>query len=236
MRRIQWPTAAVLMTGIVVLGATLLAGPSLGLNTDDLIGALFGEGALLGLVTASMRGLLKPRDGGAALLLLGVVAATATVASACGGAPREVRQMAEASALGVDRADVLVAERIEHRGTEARAELARRVAAGLVASVADGLAWLDEQLAPERTATRVLRVARAALLAVEDALDAWDAGAGADALLEPAACAVAALEHVADALDALEVPVPDSVVSGARTLARFAAAACPAPELAAVAS
>ncbi len=172
---------------------------------------------------------------GAAILAL-VIAAGAAPLTACGGPPREAREAAEGIALAVDRADVLVAARLERRGAEARASMLEQVARGAITSVEEGLAYLDEQLAPERTAVRVLRVARAALLTAEDALDAWDSSAAGDGLLVPAACVVAALEDVAEALDALGVEVPEAITSGAVTIARFAGPLCPAPAFAAVPS
>jgi hypothetical protein len=59
-KRIEWPTASVLIAGLLVLGTTLLAGPSLGLDVPQLLQTLAGEGGALALVTAAMRGLFKP--------------------------------------------------------------------------------------------------------------------------------------------------------------------------------
>lgn len=172
---------------------------------------------------------------GAALLAL-VIAAGAVPLTACGGPPREAREATEALADAVDRADVLVAARLERRGAEVRADMLSEVARGAITSVEQGLAYLDEHLAPERAAVQALRVAKAALLTAEGALDAWDSSAAGDGLLVPAACVVAALDDVADALDALGVEVPDAITSGATTIARFAGPLCPAPALAAVPS
>lgn len=76
----NWPTAAVLCTALIAIAATVLAGPSLGLDGETLRYLLSAEAGLGLIVTAIMRGLFQ--GGGAAVLAL-VVLSAATLTSAC---------------------------------------------------------------------------------------------------------------------------------------------------------
>lgn len=76
---LSWPTAAVLCTALVVIAATMLAGPSLGLESETLRYLLSAEAGLGLLVTAIMRGLFSS----AASVLALVVLSAATMTSAC---------------------------------------------------------------------------------------------------------------------------------------------------------
>lgn len=71
----NWPTAAILMVALVAIAATVLAGPSLGLDGETLRYVLGSEAGLGLVVLGVMRGLL---DGRAAMLAL-VVLASATL-------------------------------------------------------------------------------------------------------------------------------------------------------------
>lgn len=63
-KRLQWPTAAVLIAALIVIGATLLAGPALGLSPETLHSALASEGLLSAVVLGAMRQLLGTGAGG----------------------------------------------------------------------------------------------------------------------------------------------------------------------------
>lgn len=59
-KRTNWPTAMVIVVAILAILATLLAGPSLGLDGETTKLALSAEGLLGAIVLGLMRGL---RDG-----------------------------------------------------------------------------------------------------------------------------------------------------------------------------
>lgn len=64
MLRIEWSTAAVLITVVVALAAVVLAGPAAGLSESAQEQVLAGVGALGALVLAAMKALLgKDADG-----------------------------------------------------------------------------------------------------------------------------------------------------------------------------
>jgi hypothetical protein len=62
--KIQWPTAAVIMTTIVALTTLALAGPSLGLSDDILRYALGGAGGVGALIAGLRPQLFASDDGG----------------------------------------------------------------------------------------------------------------------------------------------------------------------------
>lgn len=148
----------------------------------------------------------------------------------CGGVPIEARIAVEETARGVDQADRTLASRIRTRSAELRAELLAMVAEGRVGSHEAGLAWFDRQLDGESQALRVLEVAHDALLAIEHALNAWDAGANEHGFLTAASCGIAALANIVSVFDRIGIEVPPSVVEGAEMLGGLASGGCPTVE------
>ena len=147
----------------------------------------------------------------------------------CGGVPHAARLGAEQLAIGVDRADVIVANRITERSPEVIAQVLSEIASGSLPA-ADARARSDELLSGERGADLAIATARRASLAIEAALDAWDAGATENGFIGAAACVVVALAELAEAFVAAGLELPEAISDAARMLASFASGACPAPE------
>lgn len=78
----SWPTAAVLMTLIVAIVATVLFSPSLGVDTDTILTMVGGESVLGAAILAWMRGIGQGPTGGAAALAL-VLFASALASTGC---------------------------------------------------------------------------------------------------------------------------------------------------------
>lgn len=194
-------------------------------------------GGVLGLLFAAFRGRIfgeADDDGtgpGAAIALL-FAATAASVAfgvSGCGGVPHEVRVGVEQLAVGVDRADVLLEARIETRGEEARRQVLAEQLEGMIETVEEGMARFDELLASEAAAVAVLETVRRKLLALEAALDAWDAGSDEAGFLAALACALVALVELAAGLEAAGVDLPDELEQGLAFVRGLAAGTCPEP-------
>ena len=62
-KKLEWPTAAVLMVAMLAIAATVLAGPALGMSADTLQTVLASEGILGAIALGVMRQLLAA-DGG----------------------------------------------------------------------------------------------------------------------------------------------------------------------------
>lgn len=90
MRSISWPTAVVLCVAILVIGATLLAGPALGLEAETMHFALGSESVIGFVVLALTRKLLDKDagDGGALVMLLAITVGAAITLGACSSGPQ----------------------------------------------------------------------------------------------------------------------------------------------------
>lgn len=175
----------------------------------------------------------RTRSGTPPLPVLWALLALALTLTAhgCGGAPREAREALAVTAAAVDATDQVLRERIRRRAEEARAELLALATSGRVQTVEAGMTWYDAQLEPETTATQVLETAAASLRGVEEALDAWDAGAadGQQRWLETAACSVAAIASLAEALVRAGVEVPAAIQQWGPTVRAVVLVSCPEP-------
>lgn len=119
-KKIQWPTAAVLMTAIVALASTAIALVSMGWSSADVASLLAGEGGFWALALAAMRQLREPAPssqrkprapdvgGPVALALACIVGGSA--AAGCGAGPAE--QHARLNAL-TDIADPTYEQAVE---------------------------------------------------------------------------------------------------------------------------
>lgn len=152
--------------------------------------------------------------------------------TACGGGPPRVTRVAvEQLGEGLNVADEAVAEEIARRGPETREQIRQEAAEGMIADVAAGLERFEELMEPTTEARTVLRVARASLVAVEGALDAWTEGSSPEAnFLTIVACAVSPLTAVVPILEALDVEAPEAFTQGLRVVAALATGVCPQPE------
>lgn len=217
--------AVVLGSLIIAAGLVLTFGPAdARTHVAEWIAA---AASAVGILFAAFRsGILSDEDGGPSVALLFVAAACAAGAMGCGGVPREARLGVEQLAVGVDRADVLVAARVETQGEDARRQVLEEVVAGTLANVEAGLVRYDVLLEGERAAVNALEAARAALLTLEAALDAWDTGASDSGFLGAAACAAVALLELVGALEAGGVDIPPELAAGVDFLEGFARGAC----------
>lgn len=177
-------------------------------------------------------------------ILLAIVAAFFLLALVgCGGPPREVRVAIEQTAGGLVIADELVADEVERRGEEMRAQVRQERRDGMIAGddvetivVASRARW-EELMEPTTNARRVLRALvhrdeqtgrpTGALATLEAAVDAWEAGTGdAVSFAQVAACAGVALADVVGVLEGAEIEVPELLTTGAGLLRGFAVAVC----------
>lgn len=175
----------------------------------------------------------RARIGGAVLLALAVACLVAVTCSGCGTVPRAARVTVAEYARAVNLADEAVARRIEAAGPEARAqvrgEIAARQVLGETPSETARLALerYDEIMRPLGTATIVVDSARRGALAFERALDAWDAHGNDQPFLTVAACAVAVLTQLGDALMAAEIEFPSSVSRVIEMVTAWGDQSCP---------
>jgi hypothetical protein len=175
----------------------------------------------------------------AAFFVLGLVG--------CGGPPREARVAVEQTAGGLNLADELVAEAVESRGEEKRAQVRAEVRAGRfdeqcalhedgsdayrTCLIEAGLDRFEELMEPTTTARTVLRTAGEALEAVELGLDAWAAGTDeGGSFIEAIACSIGSVAAVGRALEAADLEIPEALATGLQAIAGFASGACPEPE------
>lgn len=160
-----------------------------------------------------------------ALFHVALVVALVVLVGACGGPPRVAQQALSATAEGVARADVIVADRA------AQADEVARAAALEIDGFEQALAAYDLAMAPWVTAERALLEAKGALLALQTAHDAWVAGAGDGGWLEAVACAVPILLRVSEAMLRAGVDVPPKLTTALSILVRLAERQCPEPEV-----
>jgi hypothetical protein len=199
----------------------------------ELASALLAWMPRIAMGPASSTATSRPRGPTAPPPLAVLALLVAVLATGCGGPPREVRVGLEQTAVGLDLADQRLAERIARRGAEARAQIRLEVAGGTIrgetpeATVDLGLARFEELLDPETLARAALRTAGLGALSVERVIDAWAAGARTQAdFLGAAACAMASLLAVGDALTAAGVELPNELTDAVAFLAPLARGAC----------
>lgn len=173
-----------------------------------------------------------PPGTGAALLLLAL--ALSPLLHGCGGGvPRAYRVGVDGYAEGVALMDEAVERRIHAEAPEARAivrgEVASRQILGVTPEETASLALerYDEIMSPLRVASEAARYAAAGALALERALDAWDAQATRQPFLVRAACAVAAIMALADAVLAAGIELPARATSVVETMSTWSSESCP---------
>jgi hypothetical protein len=150
---------------------------------------------------------IAPELGLAIVVLLACAAAAATC-SGCGGPPPAVRHTIEVAVLTVQATDLETAPLYSRASADAYAR-STTVEEYRVA------------LAPWNALERALRVAQSMLLSADTAFRAWGAG-GQERWLALAACVVASLSSLRDALRVVDLRVPpdlDSVIDVAGSLA-----------------
>lgn len=148
-----------------------------------------------------------------AAVLCGVVCLLAWLAVGCGGSGlRTARSAVEYTATAADAADAVVSDGYTDAARDAL----------------DKSESLDEYRAimrPWDAAVAAVTALRGALLAAEDALDAWGAG-GQERWIGMAACIWAALTDVYDTMAALGLPLPESLTEAINYVSRFVAGIC----------
>lgn len=143
--------------------------------------------ALVAILAAVMPGLLRRHPPAAPLLLLAVVAG-------CGGPPQATRTAVSVAGQAYAAGDEVLAERYTEAATECL-EAATR-------------AEYDACTRPWDRAVEAGASVRYALVALESALDAWEAGAGNRPWVDAASCAARAAQRWSEALWAVGVSAP----------------------------
>ena len=125
-----------------------------------------------------------------ALRRAGIVVTSVVVLTACGGVERHARTALDVTAHALVATDSIVAEVYEQRAAE-------------VLAVATSLDDYRARMEPLDRTEAALRVARGALLAAESGLDAED-----EDTLGIVGCVADAMDHLLDALAAIDVDPP----------------------------
>jgi hypothetical protein len=226
---VSWPTAAVVITGIVAAAAIAILGPLAGLDADT-ITTLLGTTSVLGTVLAGlMRQLVRPErprrqraepiwrdreppDSGAGLaLLLVALAGHAALSSGCGGPPEALRRGTTAAAMAVVELDAPLAAGYTRAHREALA-------------ASDGWEAYDERMGAWPDVERAARGTAAGLLSLDALLDAWDS-ARHEQVLSAAACVAVSIERLVRLAESVGLEIPPALRT-ALSLLRVAEVAC----------
>lgn len=161
---------------------------------------------------------------GRALAHVALAVAFVLAVAGCSGPPRAAQTALSVTAESVAGADVLVAPRA------AQAAQAARAAAREVEGFEAALAAYDAAMAPWVAVERALLEAKGALLALQAAYDAWEAGAedGPERWRAAVACGFPILARVGEALLRAGVELPPKLTRAMTLLLAFAEGQCPA--------
>lgn len=147
------------------------------------------------------------------LFTIGVFFTLISVVSGCGGPPTVVRQGVSSIATGLVLLDGPAAEGYQRAHERALTESTTMAEYSTAMST-----WNDLETG--------MRSTYSAILAVDAALNAWDAG-GSEEWLGLGACAVVSVQRLVLIATGLGLTLPDQISSGLQMIAGIASAACP---------
>lgn len=148
----------------------------------------------------------------ALLSLLALGGALVTLLSSCGGAPEALRRGTTAAAIGVAAMDAPLAAGYSD---------AHRRALAASATWAE----YDAAISPWPDVERSARATASGLLALDAALDAWDAAAS-ERVVALAACVLSSLSELARLADAVGLAVPAEIREAIGLLGAIASGSC----------